>query len=86
MHKWKVAQQLYDILMKTAKAYKPKFAHSPEGTPYAKDYSAARTAGIAAYKDEPVYSMSTIEKSDRNKQKARQKRQEAKAIDPRTAR
>jgi len=85
MHRWAIAQQLYTILKKSASTYEPKFVHAPKGTSYKDKYAAARTAAMAADKDIPTYSLG-LEKSDRNKQIARKKSQDKRAIDPRTAR
>jgi transcriptional regulator with XRE-family HTH domain len=85
MHRWAIAQQLYTILKKSASTYEPKFVHAPKGTSYKDKYAAARTAAMAADKDIPTYSLG-LEQSDRNKQIAKQKRQDKRAIDPRTAR
>ena len=85
MHRWAIAQQLYNILKKSASSYEPKFIDAPKGTSYKDKYAAARTAAMAADKDTPTYCLG-LDKSDRNKQMGKQKRQDAKAIDPKTAR
>ena len=85
MHRWAIAQQLYNILKKSASAYQPKFIDAPKGTSYKDKYAAARAAAMAADKDIPTYGLG-LEKSDRNKQKILQKQQDARAMNPSTAR